>query len=289
MEQLVQQILTGLATGAVYASLALALVMIYQATELVNFAQGEMAMFSTYIAWSLVQAGLPFWLAFLATVAISFLGGVLIERVLIRPVEAAPVLSQVIVFIGLLVIFNSTAGWIFTYTVQEFPSPFGDVPLLGDMITSSELGVIGVTLVVLALLYVFFRFTPLGFAMRAAAQNPGSARLVGIRVGWMLALGWGLAAAVGAVAGIMVAPVLFLDPNMMSGVLLYAFAGALLGGISSPGGAVVGGLIVGVLENLVGTYLIPTELKLTVALAIIIIILVVKPSGLFGTAMIKRV
>ena len=289
MEQLVQQILTGLATGAVYASLALALVMIYQATESVNFAQGEMAMFSTYIAWSLVQAGLPFWLAFLATVAISFLGGVLIERVLIRPVEAAPVLSQVIVFIGLLVIFNSTAGWIFTYTVQEFPSPFGDVPLLGDMITSSELGVIGVTLVVLALLYVFFRFTPLGFAMRAAAQNPGSARLVGIRVGWMLALGWGLAAAVGAVAGIMVAPVLFLDPNMMSGVLLYAFAGALLGGISSPGGAVVGGLIVGVLENLVGTYLIPTELKLTVALAIIIIILVVKPSGLFGTAMIKRV
>jgi branched-chain amino acid transport system permease protein len=289
MEQLVQQILTGLATGAVYASLALALVMIYQATESVNFAQGEMAMFSTYIAWSLVQAGLPFWLAFLLTVAISFLGGVLIERVLIRPVEAAPVLSQVIVFIGLLVIFNSTAGWIFTYTVQEFPSPFGDVPLLGDMITTSELGVIGVTLVVLALLYVFFRFTPLGFAMRAAAQNPGSARLVGIRVGWMLALGWGLAAAVGAVAGIMVAPVLFLDPNMMSGVLLYAFAGALLGGISSPGGAVVGGLIVGVLENLVGTYLIPTELKLTVALAVIIIILVVKPSGLFGTAMIKRV
>ncbi|HUI18231.1 MAG TPA: branched-chain amino acid ABC transporter permease [Alphaproteobacteria bacterium] len=289
MEQLVQQILSGLATGAVYASLALALVMIYQATESVNFAQGEMAMFSTYIAWSLVQAGLPFWLAFLLTVAVSFLGGVLIERILIRPVEAAPVLSQVIVFIGLLVIFNSTAGWIFTYTVQEFPSPFGDVPLLGDMITSSELGVIGVTLVVLTLLYVFFRFTPLGFAMRAAAQNPGSARLVGIRVGWMLALGWGLAAAVGAVAGIMVAPVLFLDPNMMSGVLLYAFAGALLGGISSPGGAVVGGLIVGVLENLVGTYLIPTELKLTVALAVIIIILVVRPSGLFGTVMVKRV
>jgi branched-chain amino acid transport system permease protein len=289
MEQLLQQVLSGLATGAVYASLALALVMIHQATESVNFAQGEMAMFSTYIAWMFVQAGVPFWIAFVLTVAISFLGGVLIERVLIRPVESAPVLSQVIVFIGLLVIFNSTAGWIFTYTVQEFPSPFGDVPLLGDMITTSELGVIGVTLVVLALLYVFFRFTPLGFAMRAAAQNPGSARLVGIRVGWMLALGWGLAAAVGAVAGIMVAPVLFLDPNMMSGVLLYAFAGALLGGISSPGGAVVGGLIVGVLENLVGTYLIPTELKLTVALAVIIIILVVKPSGLFGTAMIKRV
>ncbi|MFI4986127.1 MAG: branched-chain amino acid ABC transporter permease [Alphaproteobacteria bacterium] len=289
MEQLAQQILSGLATGAVYASLALALVMIHQATESVNFAQGEMAMFSTYIAWVLVEAGLPFWLAFLVTLALSFLGGVVIERIFIRPVEAAPVLSQVIVFIGLLVIFNSTAGWIFTYTVKEFPSPFGDRPLLGGMLTSSELGVIGVTLVVLALLYVFFRFTPLGFAMRAAAQNPVSARLVGIRVGWMLAIGWGLAAAVGAVAGIMVAPVLFLDPNMMSGVLLYAFAAALLGGISSPGGAVAGGLIVGVLENLVGTYLIASELKLTVALALITIVLVVKPSGLFGTTVVKRV
>jgi branched-chain amino acid transport system permease protein len=289
MEQFVQQVVAGLATGGVYASLALALVMIHQATESVNFAQGEMAMFSTYIAWVLVQAGVPFWFAFLLTVAISFVGGVLIERIVIRPVENAPVLSQVIVFIGLLVIFNSTAGWIFSYTVQEFPSPFPDKPLFGNMMTTGDLGVVGVTLVMLVLLFVFFRFTPLGLAMRAAAQNPSSARLVGIRVGWMLAIGWGLAAAVGAVAGIMVAPILFLDPSMMSGVLLYAFAGALLGGISSPGGAVLGGLTVGVLENLVGTYLIPTELKLTVALALIILTLVVKPSGFFGTIIVKRV
>ncbi len=289
MDQLLQQILSGLATGGVYASLALALVMIYQATESVNFAQGEMAMFSTYIAWMLVQAGVPFWIAFLLTVGISFLGGVLIERIVIRPVERAPVLSQVIVFIGLLVIFNSLAGWIFTYSVKQFPSPFPDKPLFGHTITGHDLGVIGVTVAMLSLLYVFFRFTPLGLAMRAAAQNPDSARLVGIRVGWMLAIGWGLAAAVGAVAGIMVAPVLFLDPNMMSGVLLYAFAGALLGGISSPGGAVLGGLIVGVLENLVGTYLIASELKLSIALALIIVILVVKPSGLFGARLVNRV
>ena len=289
MELFLQQVFSGLATGAIYASLALALVMIYAATESVNFAQGEMAMFSTYIAWTLVQAGAPFWMAFLATVAISFAGGVLIERVVIRPVESAPALSQVIVFIGLLVIFNSLAGWIYTYTVKDFPSPFPDRPLLHALITTRDLGVVGVTLAMLALLYLFFRFAPLGLAMRAAAQNPTSARLVGIRVGWMLAIGWGLAAAVGAVAGIMVAPILFLDPNMMSGVLLYAFAAALLGGISSPGGAVVGGLIVGVLENLLGTYLIATELKLTVALALIVIILVVKPSGLFGAAMVKRV
>ena len=289
MALFLQQVFAGLATGGIYASLALALVMIYAATESVNFAQGEMAMFSTYIAWTLVQAGMPFWVAFLLTVAISFAGGVLIERVIVRPVESAPVLSQVIVFIGLLVIFNSLAGWIYTYTVKDFPSPFPDRPLFHALITTRDLGVIGITLVMLALLYLFFRFAPLGLAMRAAAQSPASARLVGIKVGWMLAIGWGLAAAVGAVAGIMVAPILFLDPNMMSGVLLYAFAAALLGGISSPGGAVVGGLIVGVLENLVGTYLIATELKLAVALALIIIILVVKPSGLFGAATVKRV
>lgn len=289
MELFVQQVFAGLATGGIYASLALALVMIYAATESVNFAQGEMAMFSTYIAWTLVQAGMPFWAAFLVTVAISFVGGVLVERVVIRPVESAPVLSRVIVFIGLLVIFNSLAGWIYTYTVKDFPSPFPDRPLLHALITTRDLGVIGVTLVMLGLLYLFFRFSPLGLAMRAAAQNPASARLVGIKVGWMLAIGWGLAAAVGAVAGMMVAPILFLDPNMMSGVLLYAFAAALLGGISSPGGAVVGGLIVGVLENLVGTYLIATELKLAVALALIVIILVVKPSGLLGATLVKRV
>jgi branched-chain amino acid transport system permease protein len=289
VDQLLQQTLSGVATGAIYASLALALVMIYRATESVNFAQGEMAMFSTYIAWTLIQAGVPYWAAFLLTVAISFIGGVLIERIVIRPVETAPILTHVIVFIALLLILNSLAGWIFTYTEKEFPSPFHDKPLFHGMITSQDLGVIGVTLCMLILLFLFFRFTPLGLAMRAAAQNPASAKLAGIRVGWMLAIGWGLAAAVGAVAGIMVAPVIFLDPNMMSGVLLYAFAGALLGGISSPGGAVLGGFIVGVLENLVGTYLIASELKLSAALLLIVITLVVKPSGLFGAILVRRV
>jgi branched-chain amino acid transport system permease protein len=289
MNQLLQQIFSGLAAGGIYASLALALVMIYRATELVNFAQGEMAMFSTYIAWTLINAGMPYWAAFFITIAASFAGGMLIERLIIRPVENAPVLAAVIVFIGLLVILNSLAGWIYTYTVKDFPSPFPDEPVLNALLTTRDLGVIGVTLVVLILLYLFFRFTPLGLAMRAAAQNPASARLCGIRVGSMLAIGWGLAAAVGATAGMMVAPVLFLDPNMMMGVLLYAFASALLGGISSPGGAVLGGLIVGVTENLVGTYLIPTQLKLTVALLLIILVLVVKPSGLFGQTIVKRV
>ena len=289
MHQFLQQIFSGLAAGSIYASLALALVMIYRATDLVNFAQGEMAMFSTYIAWTLVNAGLPFWLAFLITLAASFAGGMIIERVVIRPVENAPVLAAVVVTIGLLLIFNSVAGWIYSYTVQDFPSPFPDRPVFGALMTTRDLGVIGVTLLMLVLLFAFFRFTPIGLAMRAAAQNPASARLCGIRVGRMLAIGWGLAAVIGATAGVMVAPVLFLDPNMMGGVLIYAFAGALLGGITSPVGAVVGGLIVGVTENLVGTYLIASQLKLTVAFALIILVLVFRPNGLFGTAVVRRV
>ena len=289
MHQLLQQIFSGLASGAIYASLALALVMIYRATDLVNFAQGEMAMFSTYIAWTLVNADVPFWAAFFITLVVSFLGGMAIERVVIRPVENAPVLAAVVVTIGLLLIFNASAGWIYSYTLQEFPSPFPDRPVFGALMTTRDIGVIGVTLAMLALLAAFFRFTTTGLAMRAAAQNPESARLCGIPVGRMLAIGWGLAAAIGAVAGIMVAPVLFLDPNMMGGVLLYAFTGALLGGITSPIGAVVGGLIVGVTENLDGAYLIASQLKLTVALALIVLVLVFRPNGLFGAAIVRRV
>jgi branched-chain amino acid transport system permease protein len=248
-----------------------------------------MAMFATYLAWTLMQAGVPYWGAFFITVAAAFAGGVIIERVIIRPVENAPILSLVIVFIGLLVIFNSVAGWIYTYTIKPFPSPFPSQPLFGNSYVSShELGSMSVTLLVLLLVFGFFRFTPLGLAMRAAAQNAASSRLVGVRVGWMLALGWGLAAAIGAVAGIMVAPVVFLEPNMMGGILLYAFAGALLGGIDSPGGAVMGGFIVGVLENVVGLYL-GSEVKLTAALVIIVAVLVVRPSGLFGKVHVARV
>ncbi len=289
MEEFLHQVLAGLATGGIYASLALALVMIYQATHLVNFAQGEMAMFATYFAWSLINAGMPYWPAFLLTVVFAFVLGVVIERIIIRPVENAPVLAVVTVFIALLVILNSVTGWIFTYTIKTFPSPFPAEPIFGKYITSHQGGAIGVTLVVLLLLYFFFRFTPLGLAMRAAAQNPDSARLVGIRVGWMLALGWGLAAAVGGVAGMMVAPIVFLDPNMMGGVLLYAFAAALVGGIDNPAGAVFGGFLVGVLENVLGAFVIGNELKLAFALVLIIGVLVVKPSGFFGKVLVSRV
>jgi branched-chain amino acid transport system permease protein len=264
--------------------------MIHQATHHINFAQGEMATFSTFIAWALVNAGWPYWGAFFATVAISFLGGLLIQRTILKPVEKAPVLTNVIVFVGLLVIFNAVAGMLFDHTIKSFPSPFPkDSGLANQYFSAHQFGSVAVMLVVLAALYAFFRFTPIGLAMRAAAQNPDSAKLVGVRVSWMLGVGWGLAAAIGAVAGMMVAPIVFLDPNMMSGILLYGFAAALLGGIDNAWGAVIGGFIVGILENLLGAYVIGTELKLTVALILIVGTLTLKPDGLFGKAVVTRV
>jgi branched-chain amino acid transport system permease protein len=292
MELLLQQIMAGLATGGIYACMALAVVMIYQAIDHLNFAQGEMAMFSTFIAWQLMNWGQPYWVAFIAAVLLSFVGGVLIERVLFRPIHNAPVLSSLVAFIALFSILNSAAGYIWDYTIKTFPTPFGHKPLIGNGLADThEAGMIGVTLGLLGLLYLFFRGTRLGLAMRAAAANPDSARLVGIRVGWMTALGWGMAAAIGAVAGMLIAPVVFLEPNMMLGVLLYGFAGAVLGGLTSPGGAVFGGFAVGVVENVAGTFIpyVGRELKLTIALILIVAVLMVRPSGLFGRSVVSRV
>jgi branched-chain amino acid transport system permease protein len=283
------QLMAGLATGGIYASLALALVMIYRSTHHVNFAQGEMAMFSTFIASMLITAGWPYWAAFFATVTIAFAMGAGIEAVLVRRLRDAPVLAIVVVFVALLVILHSLAGWLFGYAIRPFPSPFAEAAVAGGLLSPHQLGAIGVTLLMLALMYAFFRYSPLGLQMRATAENPTSSRLVGVRVNRMLALGWGLAGAIGAVAGMMIAPVVFLDVHMMSGVLLYAFAAAVLGGIGSAPGAVVGGFIVGVLENLLGTYVVGAELKLSVALVLIIVVLVAKPSGLFGKAVVARV
>ena len=290
MENFLHQVLSGLATGCLYASVALALVMIYQATHHVNFAQGELAMFSTYIAWTLVQAGFSYWAAFAATLVLAFLIGVLIERIIVRPIENKPVLTVVVVFVGMLFILNSIAGWIYGYDLKSFPSPFpSDAWYASRFMSAHELGMIVVTLGMLSLVFAFFRFTRLGLAMRAVALNPVSSKLVGIRVGWVLALGWGLAGAVGAVAGMMAAPIIYLDPNMMGGILLYAFAAALLGGLTSPLGAVIGGFIVGVLENLAGAYLVGTDIKLSVALVIIVGVLLLRPSGLFGRTVVTRV
>jgi branched-chain amino acid transport system permease protein len=286
-------VVIGLASGGVYASLALALVLVYRASGVVNFAQGEMGLLATYLAWTLVDAGIPYWGAFFATLAVAFAGGVAVERAVVRPVESAPVLTVVIVTIGLLIALNGLAGWIFGPEVRSFPSAFPSetVDVGGVVLSVQNLGVVAVSLAVVGLLWAFFSLTRLGLAMRAAAMNRESSRLLGIRVGWMLALAWGLASALGALSGMLVAPIVFLDPTTMQSVLLYALAAAVLGGLESPGGAVAGGLLIGVLVNLLGTYVgaVSSELQLVVAFGVILLFLLVRPAGLFGRAEVRRV
>ena len=293
MEQFAQQIVSGLATGSIFASMALALVLIYRSMGVINFAQGEMAMFTTFIAWQLVANGMPIWLAFAATVAIAFVGAIALERVVIRPVERAAPLTVVIVTLGLLITFNGLAGFFWGYEIKSFPSPFPSTPITigGASFNSQDLGIIGVSLLALGAISLFFTKTKIGRAMRAAARYPDQSRVLGIRVSWMLALGWGLSAVVGAISGMMVAPVVTLDPNMMQGIVVYAFASAVLGGIESPLGAVVGGLVLGVVLNLLGTYVdfIGNDLRLPVAFLIIVVVLVVRPAGLFGRVRLSRV
>ena len=287
-----QQIVSGLSSGGVYASLALAIVIIYRSTGVVNFAQGEMATFATFIAWSLMNH-MSYWPAFLLTCAIAFVGGLATERVVIRPVEGFSVLTIVIVTLGLALVFNGASAWIWGAEVRRFESPFSTRPIhvAGVAFSIQDIGIIAVSLVLVLALWLLFQFTKVGLALRAAAFNPESSRFVGIRVGWMRALGWGVAAVLGAVAGMMAAPVVFLDPNMMLPILLYAFAAAVLGGLDSPLGAVVGGLAFGVVLNLVSAYssFVGGTLKLPVGLAVILVVLLVRPNGLFGRSAVRRV
>jgi branched-chain amino acid transport system permease protein len=294
-----QQIVSGLASGGIYALLALALVIIHRSTGVINFAQGEMATLATYLAWALIaEHGWRYWPAFVATLGLSFVGGVAIHRVVIRPVERGNLLRIVIVTIGLLVAINGFVIWKWGGEPKQLQSPFGtDTYDVGGVIVSAQdIGTIAVALAIVVLLWGLFQYTKVGLALRAAAVNPEEARLVGVRVSWMLALGWGLAALLGAVAGMLTAPTVGLDPNMMAAVLIYAFAAAVLGGIDSPLGAVVGGLTVGVLLNLL-SYLsqydavswFTEELRLPAALLIILVVLVVRPQGIFGKAELKRV
>lgn len=288
-----QQIAVGVRDGGIYGSLALALVIIYRSTRVLNFAQGEMATFTTFVAWRLMDAGLSFWSTFPIVLVIAFAGGVAIERTIIRPIENAPVLTIVIVTLGLALLLNGLMSVIWGGATREFRGPFSTrtIDVGGVPISVQDIGIVGVSIALVVLLGLFFRFTKVGLGLRAAAQNPESSRLVGIRVGWMLAIGWGLAAVLGAVAGMMIAPVVFLDPNMMQTVLLYAFAAAVLGGLDSPIGAVVGGLVLGVTIDLLGRY-VPTvgsTMKLPVALLLILVLLLVRPAGLFGRVAVRRV
>lgn len=292
MDQFIQQFATGLSTGSLYAIIALALVLIYRSTGIVNFAQGEMAMFMTFTAWSVWNWDSNFWLAFFITLIIAAAFGALIELVALRPVESGPVLNPIIVTIGLVLILDSLALRIWQGQPKPFPSPamFKGAPLsIGPAdISRTNVGVFCMSLLIMALIYLFFNRTKVGLAMRATAQDRVAGSLVGIRVGRMLALGWVLSSMVGAVAGMLLAPTLFLSPTMMAGALLFAFAAAVLGGLDSPVGAIVGGLTMGVVQNMAGTY-IGSNIDITVAFVVIIAILLVRPRGLFGRKAIQRV
>ncbi len=284
----------GLAVGAVYGSLALALVLVYRATHVINFAQGELAMATTYIAYQLIQWGLSYWEAFFATLAAAFVLGTLLEVAVIRPVQHRSVIATVIVTVGLFVLIDGIVNWVWGGDFKFMHSPFGTGAFHVGRVAILHLyvGMLAVVFVCVLLVWALFRFTKLGLGMRAAALRPAAAALVGVRVDRMLALGWGLAAVLGAVAGLMAEPSqLFLSPTLMQQILVYAFAAAVLGGLESPAGAMVGGLGIGVLLNLMVGYVpaIGSELQLPFCFALLLAILLVKPAGLFGRREVRRV
>jgi len=292
VQRFIETLIDGIATGSIYGALALALVLIYRSTGIVNFAQGEFAMFSTFIAWSLTEAGVALGFAILITLAVSLVGGMVVERVLIRPVEGGQELTLVTVTLGLFILVNGLARWIWGSTNRGFPNlfPDGSVDVGGVGASYEALGLLAVLLGVVGVLWLIFQHTKLGLAMRAAAVDPAASRLVGVPVGRMLMLGWGLAAVCGALAGVLVAPRLFLDPSLMGPVIIYSFAAATLGGFDSPFGAVLGGWIIGVAEALAGGYVgfIGQDLKILVPLAVILSVLLVRPHGLFGSPEVAR-
>jgi len=288
-----QQTVAGLAQGAIYGSLALALVLIYRATEVINFAQGELAMATTYIAYQLTLWGLSYWLAFFLTLVIAFALGVVIQVIVIRPVQHKSVIAVVIVTVGLFILIDGLVTWKWGADLKFMPAPFGNNVYHAGSVTVSrqDIGTFLVAVLSVIVLWLLFQFTKLGLAMRAAALRPAAAALVGVRVDWMLAVGWGLAAVLGAVAGLMTEPTVFLQPTMMQAVLLYAFAAAVLGGLESPAGAVIGGLALGVFLNLIAQYVsfVGSALQLPLAFAVLLGVLLLKPNGLFGRRQVRRV
>ncbi|HZC74861.1 MAG TPA: branched-chain amino acid ABC transporter permease [Gaiellaceae bacterium] len=284
----------GLALGSVYGILALALVLVYRATHVINFAQGELAMATTYIAYQLIQWGFSYWEAFFATLAIALVLGTVLELTLIRPVLHRSAIAAVIVTVGLFVLIDGIVNWVWGGDFKSMPSPFGTTiyHVGGVSIARLYIGMFVVVLISVLFVWGLFRFTKLGLGMRAAALRPAAAALVGVRVDSMLAIGWGLAALLGAVAGLMTEPSQYLlEPTLMQPILLYAFAAAVLGGLESPAGAVIGGLLIGVSLNLVVQYVpaITSELQTPVAFAVILAVLLLKPTGLFGQREVRRV
>ena len=294
MQQFLNVTLSGLAQGAIYAAFALALVLIWRSTRIVNFAQGAMATFTTYIALSVIDSGQSYWVGLVTALLVGLVLGAVIERVVIRPVEGGPELNAVIVTLGLFVGLQALAAILFGSTFRSFPAPFDlrgfTVGGLNIAFTPNSIFVIVSVVIVMAVLVALFRFTDLGLRMRAAAYSQEVSRLLGVRVGAMLTLGWALAAVVGSLSGLLIAGGGLVYPAYMDAVIVYGFVAAVLGGLDSPGGAVVGGLSMGLALSYVsgfipeGSALVPVA-----ALLILVVVLLVRPQGLFARAAARRV
>src|SRR5216110_2087889 len=285
-----QLLVNGLALGSLYALTAFGIVLIFKTTRVITFAQGETAMFSTFVAFTLLTAfQIPFAVAFVLTMLFAGLFGALIERVVLRRISTTTVLNPVIVTVGLSLILLGAAGWIWGYEIRTFPAPAAGPPFrIGTVVVSQLNAVIfAVTLALMGVLYAFFRYTRTGIAMRAVSQNRTAAQLMGISINRMNALGWGMGTAMGAVTGMLIAPLNYLDPGMMGDVALKAFAAAVVGGLTSLPGAVVGGLLLGIFDSVVG-FQVP-ELRNTIAFSLIVLVLVVRPCGLLGKHEVKKV
>lgn len=285
-----QLLVNGLALGSLYALTAFGIVLIFKTTDVITFAQGETAMFCSFIAFTFLTAlQLPFIVAFFSTLIIALILGALIERIVLRRVNTATIINPVIVTVGLALILVGTAGAIWGYETRPFPAPVSGPPFRFGTIVLSQMNalIIAVTIVLMLVLFAFFRYSLMGIAMRAVAQNRVAAQLMGIHIDQINAIGWGLGTALGAVTGILIAPLNYLDPNMMGDVALKAFAAAVLGGFTSLPGAVVGGLLLGIIDSVVG-FQVP-ELRTTIAFLLIVLVLVIRPGGLLGTHQIKKV
>jgi branched-chain amino acid transport system permease protein len=292
MTQFINLTLNGISMGAIYAAVALALVLIWRATRIVNFAQGAMLMFTTFLAAVTIEAGAPYWVGLLVALSAGLVMGAVVERVLIRRVESAPPLNAVIVTLGLFVLLEAVAEMIWGNTPRSFPAAFsiegfkvGNTRLL---FSPNSLYIVLVVLFVAGALAVLFRTTTLGLRMRASAFAPEVARLLGVRVGRMFTLGWALAALVGSLAGVLVAPAVFVGPTDFNSILIYAFVAAVLGGLDSPVGAITGGVILGLVTSYVSGYK-GSALAPLAALVVLVATLMVRPSGLFSSAKERRV
>lgn len=292
MTRFIDLTLNGVSTGAIYSAVALALVLIWRATRIVNFAQGGMLMITTFIASSVIDSSGSYWLGFIVALASGLVLGAIVERVLIRRVESAPPLNAVIVALGLLILLQAAAGMIWGNSPRAFPAAFSirgyDIGSTRVLFAPNDTFIVLVVLGVAVGLGVLFRVTPLGLRMRAAAFEPEVARLLGVRVGQMFTVGWALAALVGSLAGLLVAPSVFVGPNNFDPILIFGFTAAVLGGLDSPLGAVIGGLLLGLALSYVSGYEGSSMVTLA-ALVILLAVLMFRPTGLFSAVQSRRV